>query len=270
MIADMHTHSESSHDSVCKIEDMYKAQMARGTEIFAVTDHFDTASFNDYDVFTPIKKAYDTVQILNEKNGGKGLILSGVEISEGFWYPDIYKKIIELVDYDVVVGSVHLVKYKSLTMAYSKIDFSVLSRECVKEYLDAYFDDVLTMLETEDFDILAHLTCPLRYINGKYRLGLDIAPYEKKIDKILKEIIKRNIALEMNTSSVSLLDDTMPDEGIITRYFEFGGRLVTLGSDAHVVENASTGFDKATQTLKKIGFENIYYYKSGKPYAISL
>lgn len=54
--ADMHTHSEYSHDSVCKTEDMYSAQLKKSTEIFAVTDHFDTASYTDYDVFFPIKK----------------------------------------------------------------------------------------------------------------------------------------------------------------------------------------------------------------------
>ena len=80
---------------------------------------------------------------------------------------------VDLVDYDVVIGSVHLVKYKDLTCAYSGIDFSKLKEETIIEYLDAYFDDVLTMIETTDFDILAHLTCPLRYIKGKYNIDID-------------------------------------------------------------------------------------------------
>lgn len=33
LIADMHTHSEFSHDSVCKIEDMCLSQIEKGTKI---------------------------------------------------------------------------------------------------------------------------------------------------------------------------------------------------------------------------------------------
>lgn len=51
MIADMHTHSVNSHDSVCEIEDMCLMQIKRGTNIFAVTDHCDVFSYKDYDIY---------------------------------------------------------------------------------------------------------------------------------------------------------------------------------------------------------------------------
>lgn len=267
--ADMHTHSESSHDSVCRIADMYTAQLAAGTEIFAVTDHFDTASYTDYDVFTPILTARDTVRALNDANGNEN-ILAGVEISEGFWYPEQIEKLLKLTDYDVIIGSVHLVKYKKLTYAYSQIDFSKLARETVAEYLDAYFDDILTMIETTDFDILAHLTCPLRYINGKFGLGVDIAAYSVKIDEILHRIIKKGIALEVNTSSYDTLGDFMPAKAILQKYHDVGGYLLTLGSDAHTAENASVNFDKALEAVKKIGFDCIYFFKNRKPHKINI
>ena len=122
--ADMHTHSISSHDSVCPIEDMCLAQMEKGTNVMAVTDHADIFSYKDYDIYTPIKEAHKTVQKLNEKYNDKMLLLSGVEISEGFWFPEYSAKMKELCNYDVIIGSVHCVKYKDLTIPYSKIDFS--------------------------------------------------------------------------------------------------------------------------------------------------
>ena len=270
LVADMHTHSESSHDSVCKIEDMCDVQIAKGTKVFAVTDHFDTASFMDYDVFTPINNACEKVAQLNEIYKDKILILRGIEISEGFWYPEVYSKIRNLTDYDVIIGSVHLVKYKELTYAFSKIDFSALSYETTVEYVDAYFDDILTMLDTVDFDILAHLTCPIRYIKGKYQIDLDMARYEEKIEKILDTIIEKGIALEVNTSSFDALGDFMPSVDILKKYYQMGGRLLTLGSDAHIADNASKNFDEAVSEIKKIGFEKIYYYKNRKPVEIAI
>ena len=270
MLADMHTHSESSHDSVCRIEDMAASQLAKGTGIFAVTDHFDTESFERYDVYAPIVAAHETVKALNDR-GDCGRILAGIEIGEGFWFPEVYDKIMHLLAYDVVIGSVHLVKYPGMTQAYSTIDFGKLSDETVHAYVDAYFDDVLTMLEFSDFDILAHLTCPVsNYINGKYRRGLDLAPFGEKIERILKTLIRKERALEVNTASFAKTGECMPYNAIIRRYYELGGRLVTLGSDAHVAENASQNFDKAIAIIKEIGFSEVCYYKQRKPCAIKI
>ena len=96
-IADMHTHSLFSHDSVCPIEEMCLSQIQKGTNIFAVTDHCDVYLCRDCDVFTPIIKVSKEAKELNKKYGDKCLILSGVEISEGFWFPEECKRIYDLV-----------------------------------------------------------------------------------------------------------------------------------------------------------------------------
>ena len=270
MIADMHTHSENSHDSVCTIEQMCLSQIEKGTKIMAVTDHCDVASYKSYDVFTPIKRSYDTLKELNKIYADKCEIMSGVEISEGFWYPKQLQKIENLCDYDVILGSVHLVKYKNLTNAYSQIDFSLLTIKEIYAYLDAYFDDIITMLETTDFDILTHLTCPLRYITGKYKINVNLEIFEEKIKLILQKTIDHGKALEINTSSFSILGESMPGEEILNQYYNMGGYLITLGSDAHIRKNASINFKEAKEILKKIGFKNLYYYKTRKPIAYEI
>jgi len=137
-------------------------------------------------------------------------------------------------------------------------------------FLDAYFNDVLTMVDFADFDILAHLTCPLRYIVGKYKIDIELSRYADKIETILKKIIKKGIALEVNTSSLVLTGDFMPSIEIIKKYYDLGGYLITLGSDAHIAGNASFGFVEAIETIKRIGFKNIYYYQKRKPYPIEI
>ena len=270
MKVDMHTHSENSHDSVCKIEDMCQAQIKRGMQIMAVTDHCDVYSYGDYDIYTPIKRAYETVAELNEKYKGQIQLLSGVEISEGFWFPEEYAKIRDLVPYDVVLGSVHLVRYKDLNYSYSLMDFSRIPVQTIYEYLDTYFDDMMVMLDTTDIDVLTHMTCPLRYITGKYGIAIDLGRFSEKITKILQRIIDEEIALEVNTSSYAVLNDFMPCKEIIKQYKEMGGYLITIGSDAHVAENAAVNFEKAVEFLKEIGIKEIYYYKKRKKYACSL
>ena len=227
-------------------------------------------SHKDYDIYTPIKNSADTVHALNEKYGGKCLILSGVEISEGFWYKNEYEKIHSLLAYDVILGSVHCVKYKDLEMPYSGIDFSKLTNKQIYSYLDCYFNDMLEMIGTTDFDVLAHMTCPLRYITGEYGINVDLSVFDGKITAILKAIINSGIALEVNTSGYAAIKDGIPGKEILKKYFDMGGYLITLGSDAHIAENASYCFDKAIGALKEIGFKNIYYYKNRKAYQINI
>ncbi len=259
MLADMHTHSEFSHDSTCKIEDMLLSQINKGTNIFAVTDHLDVYSYLDYDVFTPIHSSNAEARRLSEKYADKCKVLSGVEVSEVWWAPEVYEK--ETFDLDLIIGSVHLVRCPEHSEDYSKIDFSQFTQEQIYSYLDLYFKDVISFLDTADFDILAHLTCPIRYIVGKYHRTVDLTRFEDEIDEILKRVIKDKKAFEINTSSFDMLDDFMPSREIIEKYYALGGRLITFGSDAHVPENASVNFDKALAFAKKVGFENICYYE---------
>ena len=263
--ADMHTHSEFSHDSLCPIEEMLTVQKEKGVNIFAVTDHIDVDSFNKYDIFTPIQNSVQTAKHLNKKYNGIQVIL-GVEIGEGFRHPQQLEKIYKLCDFDVIIGSVHLVRYKNLTdKAYSSIDFSKFTDEEITEYLDAYFDDVLTMLETTDFDILAHLTCPLRYISGKYQRNTDMEKHQDKIELILRKTIEQGKALEINSSCISNYGFMMPSEDIIKKYIDIGGYLFTYGSDAHVAKNAASGMDEVYKLLINNGINSLYYYKNRQP-----
>ena len=267
---DMHTHSESSHDSVCEIEDMCKAQIARGTKFMAVTDHCDGLFFKSRDVLTPIKTAYDTVQRLKEIYGDRIELLSGIELSEGFWYPDFGSVAEKLCDYDVIVGSVHCILFRDIDTAYAWVDFSKMDIDTVHAYLDMYFDVVQKMFDESDFDILAHLTCPLRYIVGKYGYQVDMTRYADKITAILQRTIDEGKALEVNTSCYGSMGVWMPTADIVRQYFEMGGRLLTVGSDAHVPENAAAYVPEALAMLKEIGFEHVYYFKGRKPYPIAI
>ena len=267
---DLHTHSEHSHDSVCPIEDMCKAQIAKGTKYWAVTDHCDGWFFTEWNVFEPIRRSYDTVQALKPKYADQIELLSGVEISEGFWYPDFGSVAEKLCDYDFIIGSAHAVRFNGERTPYSMVDFSQLDSATVHAYLDTYFDEVQVMFDQSDFDVLAHLTCPLRYITGKYGHAVDMTRYADKMTAILRRTIDEGKALEVNTSCYGSMGVWMPTADIIRQYYELGGRLITVGSDAHVTEHAASYIPQALAMLKEIGFEHVYYYKGRKPYSVGI
>lgn len=255
---DMHVHSQSSHDSVAPVKETAEACLNKGVSAFAVTDHCDIQYFDPKIVESSVTEANETAQAYQ----GKVKVLVGIEIGEAIWDKSTAEKILSKYDYDVVISSVHAVRYGEYTDPYSTIDFSKMDINDLNAYVKTYFDEVLIMLKEIDFDVLAHFTCPFRYIVGKYRLDVDVRRYEEQIDKILDCVVEKGISLEINTSGVDTPFDTlMPEEWIVKRYRQKGGRYVTLGSDAHVSQNAAKGFDKAVSMLKSLGFDSYCYYE---------
>lgn len=255
---DMHTHSHFSHDSVASMTDMQSAELKKGIVNYAVSDHCDLEFLKTSSVISPI---YHSVS--EAKNIGA---LAAVEIGEAILERKAANELCSLLDFDAVLGSVHAVRTGDAVTPYSHIDFSSWSDSEIYEYLDLYFDDILETVRVCNFDILSHLTCPLRYITGKYGKNADLSRFDEKIDKILRGIIARGIALEINTSCTDTpYDEFLPCEAIIRRYRELGGYLITLASDAHIPENTARNFDRAVSFLKEAGFENVYYFKNRIP-----
>lgn len=263
---DMHTHSESSHDSVCPVSEMAKSAEEKGLSGFAVTDHCDIEFCETQDLEQIIKQSISDAKKVNKRGGIR--VFHGIEIGELMWHKNVTDEILGKFNFDVVIGSVHAVKLDGYEMPYSQIDFSEIDKKTLNAYMEKYFDDMLEMLENSDIDILAHMTCPLRYINGKYQMEIESQKYKDKIKAILKYIIKNNIALEINTSCVyegSGYCEFLPEEWIIIMYKNMGGYLITTGSDAHIAENSANSFDKLYAFLTDMGFEKAYYFENRRP-----
>lgn len=270
-LCDLHIHSQSSHDSTTPVADSAKACLEKGISVMAVTDHCDMQYYESRDMPLHMRNSVEEATREAKAFEGKLTILRGIEFGEALWDEAHTAEIMASHPYDVVLGSVHAVRYPDMTDPYSVIDFTSVPEETLKAYLKAYFDDVLDMIERIPFDILTHLTCPLRYINGKYRRGVSARDYEAQIEKILRAVIDRGIALEVNTSGLGTsYGDFFPEEWILRTYRLLGGERITLGSDAHIPENVGKGFAEAMALLHSLGFTQYYYYKERKPVACAL
>lgn len=269
-MTDCHTHTRFSHDSQCPPADSYAAAAANRLAGFAVTDHCDVEYYGERDVLTPILQSVQTAKAL-DSIGNDLEVFTGIEIGDMLWHKDVADDIVRSADFDIVLGSVHAMRHEPYTKPYSCIDFSTYTEDEIDGLLAAYFQDVAEMAQSCDFDVLTHLTCPLRYICGKYHFHVELTRYMPVIEDILRIIIGRGIALEVNTSCLgSHYSRLMPDIPILSRYKELGGYLITVGSDAHDAKRIAYGFEAARQALLSIGFTDAYYYKRRIPMPYSL
>ncbi|MCI2057383.1 MAG: histidinol-phosphatase HisJ family protein [Oscillibacter sp.] len=262
---DSHVHTRHSPDSQQPLPQICETAIERGLRGFTVTDHADMGFLEDFHTFEEIKDSIAEAKAANAHYGDRLHILCGVELGEFWDDPESAKQILNLTNYDVVLGSVHGLHPHDF---YSKtcFDEAQMPADKLADFLKDYFCKVLAMAQKEDFDILTHLTCPLRYINGKYHRDLSARPCMDLITEILKCVIHRQKSLEVNTSGVnSFYGELLPDREIIKRYYDLGGQMVTLGSDAHTCDRVGNAFCETAGLLKDIGFPGYYYYEQRKP-----
>ena len=106
-----------------------------------------------------------------------------------------------------------------------------------------YYDLMLQSISSYSFQAMAHLDFPRRYFDS-----WEIP--EKTINSILELMIKKEILLEINTSSISNdCTEPLPSYNIIKKYIELGGKKVVLGSDAHNCSFLGNGYDCIRKNL---------------------
>ena len=260
---DCHVHTCHSPDSQQPMEEIFQTALAKGLRGIAITDHADMWFWNKEYFFEQLPLSIAHAKEADKRLSGKMRVFCGVELAEYRMDPGTAEKILHLTDYDIVLSSVHCVQYRDWDMAYSKISFDEVTapEDKLRGFLEVYFQDLLSMAQNNDFDVLTHLTCPLRYINGKYKRDIDVTPYTDLIRQILSAVIKRGKSLEVNTSGIhSFYGAWMPDRAILEQYYAMGGRLITLASDAHTADRVGNAFAETITMLKEIGFPAYYYY----------
>lgn len=261
---DTHMHSEFSGDSTAPMEDMVKSAIDKGLTHICFTEHFDKdyldENGNPTDLFNLNADSYlYDLLTMREQYAGKIRILFGVEVGV---QPHLKRDLTLFVnehDYDFVLSSTHVVDgkdpyYPAFAAAFPKEVRMKVYLEEVRKNLDAF----------KIFDSLAHLDYACRYFEGGAEYNL--SEVEGTIEEILKFLIKYEKSLEINTGAFRHGLPTMnPRTDILKMYHEMGGELITIGSDAHKPQDIAYGFDKATDILKSIGFENYYIYERRTP-----
>jgi len=259
---DLHIHSLHSHDSKQTPDEICDRAIRIGLEGIAICDHADMWFAEKLQTEQEIRRCIEDVKKAAERYRSHLTVLQGIEMAEYLYDPAAAERILSLCPFDVILGSVHSVRFEDITDSYSRIDFSSMPMEKIHRFLSEYFRNVSEMIEKTDFDVLTHLTCPLRYINGKYRRNADIMRHRDEIFTIFEQIIQKGIALEINTSGIGGdFNDYMPPLSLIQSYIGMGGKRITLASDAHVPQNIGNGFAKISAVLQDMGVDGHYVYR---------
>ena len=267
MIADCHNHSTQSPDGENTVKEMAQRAVELGIEHYTITDHLEINKFYDEEFLyeEPVRESSVLVPQVIREFEGKLDMHYGVELGQPLHDMKLTERMLDSYDYEFIIGSCHMVKGWD--------DFYYLDYQKTDPYylLGLYFDEVLQMAEWGRFDVLGHLTYPLRYIQGDFGIKIDMSRYENIIEEIFRTLVKNGMGIEINSSGLrQKIGVTMPDEHYVSLYKKCGGEIITVGSDAHRASDLGKGIRESIALAKKCGFDKIYYYKNRKPVGVNI
>jgi histidinol-phosphatase (PHP family) len=249
-LTDNHTHTCFSGDSDAPVRGQIEAAIKAGLSGITFTDHLDPDFPLDRDLFMFDVDAYfRELRPLQAEYKAQIDVRIGAEIGMRPDQAALLPALAAAYPFDVVIGSIHVVDlYDPYYPEYWK-DYGT------EKGLRRFFEVTKECVDLFDFyDTLGHIDYIFRYMpkDGPQLCAGDFAPL---IDDILRTLIKKGKALEVNTAGWKYgLPEPHPCSDILKRYHELGGRKLTLGSDGHQPAHLAYDFDRVAGYLKSCGF----------------
>jgi histidinol-phosphatase (PHP family) len=262
-----HMHSQYSIDGEMSIEEACEKAIELGLKEIAFTDHLDidwpdpNYEFGALD----IEKYLIDIEKNRERYKDCLKIKTGIEVGLQPHVLEEVEDIIVTYPFDFVIASIHIIQrmdpyqgdyYKNRT-----------KEECYR----LYYEETLELVkEFSNFDVLGHIGYIRRYSPFPYEQDEDLICLSL-IDEILKVLITKGKGIEVNTSGYKHASKTpMPTPRILARYKDLGGTIITLGSDAHTIDDVGFGLDLGCSVIRESGFKHITSYTERKPEFISI
>ena len=145
------------------------------------------------------------------------------------------------------------------------------SQENIPALMEQYFDQLYDICRWGKFDVLGHLTYPLRYIEGEAGIPVPLEPYLEQIRCCFRALAENGKGIELNTSGYrQKYGKPFPTLEYLKLYREQGGEVLTFGSDAHCAEDLAKGIAEGVELAKSAGFTRACYFVQRKPVYITL
>ncbi len=214
-----------------------------GIEEIGFSDHMDFEpkdwgfGFFNYERYT------SEINDAQEHFKDKLVIRKGVEVDYQRCFEDEVKEWLQDKKFDFIIGSVHYLNHEI-------IGHKLVKNNTLKTIYDVYFKEVYHSIESRLFNVIGHFDLVSRYIDNE-RVALKSFDYRGNINTILEELVKKNMYLEVNSKGLrETYQDTTPSKDIVKSFIKNEGILLSIGSDAHSIQELGKGIKEIMDFLE--------------------
>lgn len=276
---DCHTHTEVSPDSSASLSEMCRAAREKGIRYYAVTDHVELCRWypqahygaeardggDGFGYAARFARSMQQNQAMKAQQTADLTFISGIELGEPNADLPLAETIYRDERLDLVLASLHELPGE---MDFYFLDYTQTDAEAL---LEAYFAELLHIARQNCFDVLAHLTYPLRYIVGRDGISVDMGKFRDCIAEIYRTLIARGKGIELNTAGFRrAYGKPSPEEELLRLYRDMGGTILTIGSDAHCPADVGGGIPEGLALARACGFDRICWYQQHTPQFVDI
>jgi histidinol-phosphatase (PHP family) len=225
MRTDVHAHTTFSDGS--DLRSMVDAAEAAGLDGIGLTDHciLTTDAFGrhrKYDLDETYERRRERIEAARERTELK--LYDAVEMSYVPHETDRIRSFLADAGFEYTLGSVHFADGYNYS---SDAQYVEMSDEERREAVEVYYDAVVGLVESELFDVLAHLDLPQRLETLRsYSRPTDY-------DRVCAALAESRTVPELNAGRVHRsLGQPHPDPEMLSRFSDRGIGFV-LGTDSH-------------------------------------
>ena len=263
---DYHIHTDISADCKVPMRRMAQAACDAGIKEVGFAQHIDLDLPGEVELdFSSINFEAYTAEILEIRREFPELtVRCGIEAGLDLATKDRISDILAGFACDFVIGSQHIVFGND--PFYESSWEGRTQREMYDEYMRVSLE---TVKACGFFDVLGHVGYIGKFCPYEDKL-LRYSDYPDAVDALLRALVERGKGLEVNTNGLYMTPSTMPETAIVRRFFELGGEIVTIGSDAHYESVVGHAVTETLEMLKSIGFKYVCAFDNRQPRFIKL
>lgn len=257
--ADYHLHTNFSIDSKMLMEVACDEAIRHGLPEICFTEHVDFVREDESTGYFAPDAYFAEIARCRELFKGRLTIRAGAEVGESHRFRVEQDKLTSDYPFDFILGSLHWV---GADTAMEPAYFAGQSRE---QAYGRYFEELLLLARTGDFDALTHLDVPKRYEFPAHG-AFDSSEFAEEIREVLNACIERGVGIELNTGSMRRTEgDPSPSPEVLGWYRDLGGEILTLGSDGHRPAHMAHEFDRALAMIRAAGFTHLTTFDKRQP-----
>ncbi len=242
---DYHMHSTVSYDGHSTPIQMVAAAKAAGLREICFTDHMDDDPGRDSAQLRFRAADYEAAYGPLREPGLK--VRLGMEFGMLPENRELAARCARERDYDFILGSVHFAQ--GLDVYYPEY----WEGKSMDEGERVYLENTLACVRAhEDFDVLAHLTYISKARHNPTHRPVSLEQNKELVAEIMKELVRKGKGMEINTSGVDRCGVYLPSEDYLRLFKDLGGKIVTVGSDAHAQQRVGQYCSEACEIVKGI------------------
>lgn len=263
MLTDYHNHLERGTLTLGYLKQFTEEAKKKGIEHFGISEH----AYHFYQTADILRNSWvderrfydmdDYVRLFHEAWRDDIDVKMSIEMD---YTPGKHKemeKFIKSYDFDYVIGSVHWIDDFGIDLAEYRHEWD---KRDVFDVYRRYFDQIVTLAESNLFDIIGHLDLVKIFNHVPNDENFLLEQY----DRAATALAASKTCVEISTAGLRKPTGKLyPEKKLLQMCFDKKIPIV-LSSDAHIPEHVGADFDQALQLAKEVGYTKVMTFSKGE------